>query len=1444
MTPRHAHHARLATLATVAATFGLLLVAAPSGAAGSGYGLSFSFSSPEGFEGPIGLAVDNSPDASNGDVYVVDQGHNALKKFSISGNTATQEWKVVIPDATLNQTAAVDDYAGPDEGDVYISGEETHVVYQVNAAGTKIVEVLKSARGVIRGVAVDAAGDFFVLSDGSEEGEVLEYNSKWEPIDAAGLPVPAGENTVVKGLGEQQTDSVGPETFAVSPSGEEIYIAVGAEDKQAYNSVGSRTILATLVAGSYISTTFDPNSSEGVTIAPSGDVFVDQGFAEGPTHNNPGAEVAWYEPSGTLLRTFGAGVLSNRTVYGVGVAGDGDVFVADFGANRVDVFVEGPTSEVPVSEPASGVTSSSAVLHGEVNPHSETEVGWYFAYSTGATCAGGSATPAEGPAVVNARKVESAVAGLEPNRRYTFCLVATDHFGAELGSPLTFTTAAIPPSIEGESAAAVKATEATLKGIVNPNNDPTECYFQYGRANVTENQVGCSQGVLTGLGGQGVSTTVAGLEPGTYKYRVLARNRNGEEAAGPEKEFKRLLAPPEKPTTEEALEITNTVAVLHGVVNPASPSSVGWFFEYAPGASCTGAGASTTPAQGPGEVQAHPTVVKITGLQARTKYTFCLVAENEGKERTAGNEVSLTTTAVPPAIADESAFAVTGSSATLAAQINPVGYETSYYFQYGPSASYGSTAPAPPGVALGAGEGTLPASAHLQGLAAGATYHYRAVAISEVGGETLTIEGPDETFTTQAAGTELTLPDGRAWEMVTPPDKGGALIYGVGATEGDVIQAAADGGGITYGASAPFGSHQVGTRSPEMAQMISTRRAPSSWETEDITTPHNEGASEFRIGNRAEYQLFTSDLSLGFVQPAGDTPLPPLPPGSETTVYLRAANGEYTPLVTSGDVPPGTQFGPPAGTEGESLHFEGASPDLSHVVLFENAGVKLTENAPKGQMLYEWEAGKPEGTLKLVSVVGHSEPPAQEGHLGWGGEDVRNAVSENGSRVIWEADVKGSPGILYMRDMVQEESLRLGGPNAYYETASRDDSRVFFREGGVHGVLKVFELTSGPGEPLAGSVTQLSGGVEGVIGASEDGSYVYFTAGNQLFLDRYEEATKTWGAPRSVASNPSRATLPIGSLAGLAARVSPNGRFLAFMSDASLTGYDNLDANSGAPDEEVYLYDASAGRLVCASCNPTHARPVGRLEEGVTATGEPPLTDPESLWQNEWVAANVPGWTPVNLVKAEYQSRYLSDEGRLFFDSSDALVPADVNGQDDVYEYEPAGVGSCRAPGYGQSASVVFEEDTGGCVGLVSAGTSSVESAFLDASETGGDVFFLTESRLSLRDYDTSYDIYDAHECTASAPCAPPQALAPPPCTTGDACKPAPTPQPALYGAPSSETFSGAGNVVPEPPGPPTKTAKKKITKCSGGKRLSHGRCVKQKRGKRAKKSGRTRGGK
>ncbi len=148
-------------------------------------------------------------------------------------------------------------------------------------------------------------------------------------------------------------------------------------------------------------------------------------------------------------------------------------------------------------------------------------------------------------------------------------------------------------------------------------------------------------------------------------------------------------------------------------------------------------------------------------------------------------------------------------------------------------------------------------------------------------------------------------------------------------------------------------------------------------------------------------------------------------------------------------------------------------------------------------------------------------------------------------------------------------------------------------------------------------------------------------------------------------------------------------------------------------------------------------------------------------------------------------------------------MPADVNGKEDVYEYEPEGVGSCGA------SSETFSEKSGGCVDLISSGTSSEESAFLDASAGGGDVFFLTASELVPQDVDAAFDVYDAHECPGASPCPVTSAVVPPACTTTDSCRAAPSPQPSVFGAPPSATFSGAGNLAPIV----TKPAAKSLTR-------------------------------
>lgn len=450
--------------------------------------------------------------------------------------------------------------------------------------------------------------------------------------------------------------------------------------------------------------------------------------------------------------------------------------------------------------------------------------------------------------------------------------------------------------------------------------------------------------------------------------------------------------------------------------------------------------------------------------------------------------------------------------------------------------------------------------------------------------------------------------------------------------------------------------------------------------------------------------------------------------------------------------------------------------------------------------------------------------------FGYADENGRHAISSDGSRIIWDEKTSQREH-LYLSDTVKNETLRIDSANTgapppegipdapQFMTASSDASRVFFLDGerltadstsikeSGHRDLYEYDLAAPLGERLTDLTVDEHAGehadVAMVTGASENGSYVYFTAegalapgvtpghcgdnnpqpGDTRLCNLYvrHEGTTRFIAGLSANDFPEWSQY----LVGLPARVSPDGRWLAFMSDRNLTGYDATDAVTGRSDEEVYLYDASTGKLVCASCNPTGARPVG-VESGSAQLVSHSL---RPFGEGQGIAASIPPWTPFAGSETRYQSRYLSDSGRLFFDSSDALVPQDVNGTQDVYQYEPPGVGDCS------SSMTTFSGASGGCVAPVSSGTANEESAFLDASETGGDVFFLTSSKLSPQDFDDALDIYDARECGTPSRCLPSPPVPPPPCSTGDSCKPSSSPQPAAFGSPASATFSGVGNV-------------------------------------------------
>ncbi len=176
----------------------------------------------------------------------------------------------------------------------------------------------------------------------------------------------------------------------------------------------------------------------------------------------------------------------------------------------------------------------------------------------------------------------------------------------------------------------------------------------------------------------------------------------------------------------------------------------------------------------------------------------------------------------------------------------------------------------------------------------------------------------------------------------------------------------------------------------------------------------------------------------------------------------------------------------------------------------------------------------------------------------------------------------------------------------------------------------------------------------------------------------------------------------------------------------------------------------------------------------------------------------------------------LTDAGQVFFETRDALVPADTNGVLDVYEYED-----------GQAS-------------LISSGTSSFESTLEGVSESGDDVFFRSDQQLVPQDnQEGQIVIYDARVDGGFA-----EPSSPPACTTADACRTPVSPQPSIYGAPASQTFSGVGNLAPAPLTVVKKVTKKTVKCKQGLVKNKKGKCVRNKSKKQAKRASHNRRGK
>lgn len=593
----------------------------------------------------------------------------------------------------------------------------------------------------------------------------------------------------------------------------------------------------------------------------------------------------------------------------------------------------------------------------------------------------------------------------------------------------------------------------------------------------------------------------------------------------------------------------------------------------------------------------------------------------------------------------------------------------------------------------------------------------------------------------------------RAFEMVSPLDK----------SNGDVIfwgtdRSAPDGEGFEYEAGTAFAGAES---APHTNQYVSWR-SPQGWTTEGLNAYMTPDPFPFGILNSAQgVYAMSEDLTHAVMKSihdpddrSGDTS------EDQTALYLRKKGQGFIRLSPPSPTGSVAAVGP---------LYVGASTDMSRI--FFQSDEQLTPDTPAGATeSYEWYEGQvsligrlPNGEIALGGAsVGRGIPPFGSYPA------TESAIAKDGSQVVL---TMGTPSQLYLREgghsrliSYSQREGAVGEPApdgaTFVGTTSEGGrlSTIYFvspdlltndAEGGEptapnENELYAYDMETGklsflsidtepanePGNEVGARVSPYW------MASSEDGSYVYFGANSKLTPDASTNGgLYLWhdGTVRFVAA---LAEFPNTSSSGRARyRISADGRRLLFIERNQLT---EAPVASNVP--EAYLYDADSDELNCISCR----------------------SDGTTVGEASFQGFNV-GYG--GLDNQMYLSRNLSRDGsRAFFESTEALVPGDINGAPDVYEWHD------------------------GSLHLVSTGRWPTGARLLDASANGRDVFIATREPLVWADTDNFADVYDSREDGGFLEATRGE------CSAG-ACQGEPGGA-ASWSAPGSATVAGAGNVV------------------------------------------------
>jgi hypothetical protein len=1045
---------------------------------------------------------------------------------------------------------------------------------------------------------------------------------------------------------------------------------------------------------------------------------------------------------------------------------------------------------------------------------------------------------------------------------------AADTGDARVG---VFTAIVLPDAITNP-ASAVQKHAATLNGHTDPaaGGDISDCHFDYtddatftSQGYAGASTIACDQATPISSPTD-VTATPTGLIAGTtYHFRLSASDAQGTNQ-GSDQTF--TTDPAVALIISPADPIGGSTATLNGHVDSNGGGDItDCHFDYTDDATFQTQGftGAETKACSPATPISTATDVSadLTGLAGNTTYHVRLVATNaDGTTQSADQPF---TTLPLPVIDAAFASNLTPTEADLNATINPEGLDATYHFEWGTDTSYGDTVPVPDGD-LGSGTGDVPVTVHLSGLSPDTTYHWRIIATDAngtVGAAT------DHTFIYDTSGAGL--PDNRAYEMVTPAQKNGALINNNLPLFSIIADISASGSRVIAASLQCFADSDSCTVARGYhGSPYALTRGGGGW----LTTALAPSASQlpFSTATAISAEAGTA-LFLAPTQPAG-----------EDDWYARQPDGS---LVDIGPLTPpaeGAQ-GPAGGSAGNGSDVQFETADLNHVVWIGNHWpFDATES--NGTSAYQYAgSGNPQPSLIGVSGgPGSTDLISRCSTRVGGGPGV---LSADGRTVYFTAG-RSSQGVaqpcpggsganaatpvpadaLYARidasstvAVSQRSPLDCTTPacqgsspgDASFQGASTDGSRALFTSTqqltddatqdshlgddaqgsdcnvttGPNGCnLYLYDFSQPAGHQLidvsAGDTSGAGPRVRGTVAISSDASHVYFVANGVLTTTANGQGEKARDGADNLYLYERDAAFPAGHTVFIATLpASDSGQWSNGVAEANVTpdgrffvlashGDLTPDDTSLSGAQQIFRYDAQTDQLERISIGND-----GFNDNGNRSTATPCFN---FCSEDATIVRSTLGTAHAGAARPDPTMSH--DGAYVFFQSPVALAP---HALEDVR----IGTNVDGTPLYAQN---VYEWHAGH-VSLVSDGRdTSVIGDFsssvrlIGADATGANVFFTTVDKLVPQDTDTELDFYDAR-VGGGFPFTPP----PEPCS-GDNCKPPPSGAPPDQ-TPGSSALNGPGNQGRDRGGATGSTHKKRCKKhhkrkCKKSRRASANR--------------------